>query len=99
MSITDADRHYLYEFAKSQDERAAEILMSMLPPVGWADVATKHDLAHLESRIDRLEGRFDRLDDKVDTTRTSFITWLIASQAAVIAAFGITTGVIAAVLG
>ena len=29
------------------DERG-DGLMSMLPPTGWADVATKHDLAELE---------------------------------------------------
>jgi hypothetical protein len=26
--------------------------MELLPPVGWADVATKHDLVLLETRID-----------------------------------------------
>ena len=25
--------------------------MELLPPVGWADVATKEDLHHLESRL------------------------------------------------
>ena len=25
--------------------------MALLPPVGWADVATKHDLAHLEATL------------------------------------------------
>jgi hypothetical protein len=33
--------------------------MELLPPVGWADVATKQDLAALEGRID---ARFDRVD-------------------------------------
>jgi hypothetical protein len=32
--------------------------MEMLPPVGWADVATKRDLDHLDARID---ARFDVL--------------------------------------
>src|SRR5215213_331794 len=33
--------------------------MELLPPVGWADVATKQDLALLETRMD---ARFDQVD-------------------------------------
>ena len=42
---TETGRHRLYEKIKEQwgEDNAAE-LMSYLPPVGWADVATKHDL-------------------------------------------------------
>jgi hypothetical protein len=31
---------------------SAETLMEMMPPVGWADVATKRDLDALEQRMD-----------------------------------------------
>ncbi|MGH9154954.1 MAG: hypothetical protein ACRD1K_03690 [Acidimicrobiales bacterium] len=54
---------------------AASTLIEHLPPVGWADVATKHDLAALEERLDlrfsrvddrfaRMEDRFARIDDR-----------------------------------
>src|SRR5690242_17393157 len=38
-------------------------LLSYLPPVGWADVATKQDLESLERRLD---GKIDRLSGKID---------------------------------
>ncbi len=50
MTITEAERHLLYqrlEAVLGADE--ANVLMEHLPPVGWADVATKRDLDHLET--------------------------------------------------
>jgi Pyruvate/2-oxoacid:ferredoxin oxidoreductase gamma subunit len=32
-------------------EEAADTLMELLPPVGWADVATKTDLQHLREEL------------------------------------------------
>jgi hypothetical protein len=41
--------------------------MELLPPVGWADVATKHDMLALEQRIDlRLEALESRLDARIE---------------------------------
>ena len=46
-------------------------MIEHLPPVGWADVATKHDLASLEDRVDDrfdlVDDRFARLDDRFTT--------------------------------
>ena len=57
MTITDADRHRLYDaLVATLGEQEATILMEHLPPVGWADVATKTDLDHLQTVI---EARFD----------------------------------------
>jgi len=39
-------------------EEAADTLMELLPPVGWADVATKTDLQHLR---DELKGDIQNL--------------------------------------
>jgi hypothetical protein len=40
--------------------------MELLPPVGWADVATKHDLIHLERRFDAMDGRIDGLELRME---------------------------------
>ena len=56
-------------------------MMELLPPVGWADVATKSDLAHLERRFDRVEDRFDRLEDRFDAMASRQVRWMLASQA------------------
>lgn len=63
-SIDERARHDL--FAAVQDKLGAEhadTLMSLLPPVGWADVATKDDLRSLEARMDQ---RFDRVDHRFE---------------------------------
>jgi len=49
MAIDERQRHGLYQQLEATiGEEHASTLMSMLPPVGWADVATKHDLETLE---------------------------------------------------
>ena len=48
MTIDERQRHGLYqELEATLGAEHAATLMSMLPPVGWADVATKSDLASL----------------------------------------------------
>jgi hypothetical protein len=52
MSVTERQRHELHEWAKRVgDQEVAATLMELLPPVGWADVATKRDLDHLGSQL------------------------------------------------
>ena len=52
MTITNAQRHDLHKALEQiLGAERANVLMEHLPPVGWADVATKRDLDHLEERL------------------------------------------------
>ncbi len=48
--------------------------MAHLPPVGWADVATKQDVQGLERRIDRLEVRMDRFETRLQGVEVGITT-------------------------
>ena len=55
MAIGERDRHRLYDrLEEVLGQEEATILMAHLPPVGWADVATKRDLDAL-AEANRLE--------------------------------------------
>ena len=48
MAVDERSRHELYlRLEEAIGTHEADTLMSLLPPVGWADVATKHDLENL----------------------------------------------------
>ena len=50
MSLTEEGRHQLHSsLIRAIGADAANTLMEMLPPVGWADVATKYDLDQLRA--------------------------------------------------
>lgn len=50
--FTDDDRRRLHDaLDQSIGHDAAAILMAHLPPVGWADLATKGDLAELRGEL------------------------------------------------
>jgi hypothetical protein len=92
MSISERERHELHtSLAEAIGPEPAATLMSYLPPVGWADVATKRDLDALEERIDlrfhaleqRMDLRFESLGDRFATkddvhreTRV-IVTWVL----------------------
>ncbi|MEX2627616.1 MAG: hypothetical protein WD225_12085 [Ilumatobacteraceae bacterium] len=45
MSVTEAQRHRLYESLKAAiGVEEADIMMSLVPPTGWGDVVSKDDL-------------------------------------------------------
>src|SRR5687767_2528554 len=64
MVLDERSRHELYlRLEEALGPDAATTLMEHLPPVGWADVATKRDLDALEQRVDL---RFAALDERLD---------------------------------
>lgn len=86
MEVTEYDRHQLVVWFEERmgPERAAT-MMNLIPPVGWFELASKHDLLELEGRIDgklaRLDGQLARLESSL---MRGFVTWLLASQATVV---------------
>ena len=77
MTITEESRHHLV--SKAQEVLGTEAAMTLaehLPPGGWADVATRHDLDALEIRMDLrfdvIGERFKGLDPKFDSIDERF---------------------------
>jgi hypothetical protein len=99
MAISEESRHRLYqrlEAVLGHDE--ATVLMEHLPPVGWADVATKRDLdtlaEHIDLRFDQVDGRLARLEQGVDHLRSDFRTTMLSFMTMIVVLAG---GVLAAI--
>jgi hypothetical protein len=60
MTVDERSRLQLAEALKrALGDEEGITLMELLPPVGWADVATKQDLRLIDLRFDALEARMD----------------------------------------
>lgn len=69
MAVDEAARHELYtRLEELLGQHPTSTLMSLLPPVGWADVATKDDLRmlSLEVRAEITELRTELRDGIAD---------------------------------
>lgn len=86
MAIDEQSRYRLHnrlEEVLGRDEAA--VLMEYLPPVGWADVATRRDLDQLEKRFDmKLEALESRLlatmNDRFLSMQRYILTVVIGSM-------------------
>ncbi len=87
MVVDERTRHSMYSKLKELmgDEDAAA-LMEHLPPVGWADVATKRDLDLLQTRFEASLSRALQSQTKL------FVGWMLGAMTLLLAASaGITT--------
>jgi hypothetical protein len=77
MAIDETRRYELHEAARrTLGDAPGDTLMEMLPPVGWADVATKTDL---ELRLATLKSEMQSI---VLASEHRLIFWMITTMAA-----------------
>jgi len=84
MALSEASRHEMHmKLEEVLGAQVANTVMEHLPPVGWADVATKHDLEAqnvlFEARLDAGLARVSaELSDRLRTQTLVMCTTLIA---------------------
>ncbi len=76
MTIDERTRHRMYlKLEQVLGPEEAATLMEHLPPVGWADVATKRDLDQLEVRLEaKLESALHAQTFRFMTFVTGLVT-------------------------
>jgi hypothetical protein len=85
MAVTEQERHRILTWFEAQmGPDLGGSMMELLSERDATQVATKTDIAELRAEVK---------DDMLHLQRT-FITWLVASQGAVIAAIGVATGLV-----
>jgi len=77
MASGDRERTVLHErLDQALGNDAADTLMGYLPPVGWADVATKSDLALLRSELQgdlaRIDSDLSRIESRLSQLEARF---------------------------
>ena len=86
MSVTDKDRRELFDGLVSVlGAKAAAVMMELLPPVGWSDVARRGDIAELRGEMAELRGEVAELRGEMAELRGevgSQLTKLIAANIA-----------------
>jgi hypothetical protein len=83
MPVTEYERHQLFVwFEERMGQERAATMINLIPPIGWFELASKHDLLELEGRlVSQVDGKLARLESSL---MRGFVTWLLASQATVV---------------
>lgn len=93
MSVSESQRHQLFQwFEEAMGPERVAVMMDLLPPVGWGDLATKTDLhalrAELKGDIKVLEGEIGLLGGKMEHAfgrlQKSIYLSMLASNATVV---------------
>lgn len=87
MAITESKRYELHQGLEEMLGRErADTLMEHLPPVGWADVATKQDVAQLEARIEMSELRITASMERAMRVNTLVTVGVLGTLTSVVSA-------------
>jgi hypothetical protein len=88
VTVTEKQRRELYNrLGETLGEEHAEVLMDYLPPVGWSDVARRHDIDHLRSE---LRGEMaDLRADLIGSVRQELRVQLLAIIAIAVSILGV----------
>jgi hypothetical protein len=92
MVVDEQSRHRLYRrLEEVLGSEEAATLMEHLPPTGWGDVATKHDLERLKAEIDaelqRLRG--DLLERMASQSAAFTRSLVVGNSVAILTVAGI----------
>jgi hypothetical protein len=73
MPVTEHERHQLFRwFEEHMGSERAATLMTLLPPVGWGDVATRRDLGDqvtgLRRDLDLLRQEIRAVEERLDAS-------------------------------
>ena len=82
MAVDERARHQLYlEAEQKLGPEAAATLMELLPPAGWADVATKQDLdLKLNALGSNLREEMRTMEAGIERSLRSLTMWLVATM-------------------
>ena len=82
MAVTETQRHDLHtHFQETMGNERAAVVMDLLPPVGWGDVATKEGLETSTALIRKdLDHAVERLDMKMATMATREDVFALKSE-------------------